>query len=199
MSESVTGHAVRSVRTSFSGRMPSGSELARAVVAMTFTSAIGTLTGHPLLGVYLAIGAMWGLLQDLPKPLGSRAIRLLVTATAGGLGTVIGVLAAEDGATPVRGAVLVVVAVLSGVASGSGLLWSVAVPHGHALGDGLMAASLDHSMWFHRPFRADDWVLCDCTSPSASGGRGLATGRFFSQDGKLIASAVQEGVIRVLR
>jgi hypothetical protein len=126
MSESVTGHAVRSVRAFFAGRMPSGSELVRAVVAMTFTSAIGTLTGHPLLGVYLAIGALWGITQDLPKPLGRRAIRLLVTATASGLGTVIGVLAAEDGATPVRGAVLVAVAVLSGVASGSGLLWSVA-------------------------------------------------------------------------
>ena len=79
------------------------------------------------------------------------------------------------------------------------MLWSVAIPHGRAVGDGVMAASLDHSMWFHRPFRADDWVLCDCTSPSASGGRGLATGRFFSHDGKLIATAVQEGVIRVLR
>jgi acyl-CoA thioesterase-2 len=79
------------------------------------------------------------------------------------------------------------------------LLWSVAIPHGHALGDGVIAASLDHSMWFHRPFRADDWVLCDCTSPSASGGRGLATGQFFSRDGRLIASAVQEGVVRVLR
>ena len=128
MSESVTGHAVRSVRAFFAGRMPSGSEFARAVVAMTFTSAIGTLAGHPRLGVYLAIGALWGIIQDLPKPLGRRAIRLLVTATATGLGSVIGVLAAEDGA-PVRGAVLVVVAVLSGVASGSGLLWSVAALH----------------------------------------------------------------------
>ena len=79
------------------------------------------------------------------------------------------------------------------------VLWSVAIPHGRSLTDGVMAASLDHSMWFHRPFRADDWVLCDYTSPSASGGRGLATGRFFSRDGRLIASAVQEGVIRVLR
>ncbi|MFY9808592.1 MAG: acyl-CoA thioesterase II [Pseudonocardiaceae bacterium] len=84
-------------------------------------------------------------------------------------------------------------------ASDLSLLWSVAIPHGRALSDGVMAASLDHSMWFHRPFRADDWVLCDCTSPSASGGRGLATGRFFSRDGRLIASAVQEGVVRVLR
>jgi acyl-CoA thioesterase II len=79
------------------------------------------------------------------------------------------------------------------------LLWSVAAPHGHALGQDVMAASLDHAMWFHRPFRADDWVLCDYTSPSATGGRGLATGRFFSRDGKLIASVVQEGVVRVRR
>ncbi|MGH3868593.1 MAG: acyl-CoA thioesterase II [Pseudonocardiaceae bacterium] len=79
------------------------------------------------------------------------------------------------------------------------LLGSVTVPHSRALGQGMMAASLDHAMWFHRPFRADDWVLCDCTSPSAAGGRGLATGQFFSRDGTLIASAVQEGVVRVLR
>jgi acyl-CoA thioesterase-2 len=79
------------------------------------------------------------------------------------------------------------------------LLWSVGAAHGHVLGEDVMAASLDHAMWFHRPFRADDWVLCDYTSPSAAGGRGLATGRFFSRDGMLIASAVQEGVVRVLR
>jgi acyl-CoA thioesterase-2 len=79
------------------------------------------------------------------------------------------------------------------------LLWSVGAPHGHALGQDVMAASLDHAMWFHRPFRTDDWVLCDYTSPSAAGGRGLATGRFFSRGGKLIASVVQEGVVRIRR
>ncbi|MGH4010963.1 MAG: acyl-CoA thioesterase II [Pseudonocardiaceae bacterium] len=77
------------------------------------------------------------------------------------------------------------------------LLWSVAAGHGHAMGQDLVAASLDHAMWFHRPFRADDWVLHDCVSPSATGGRGLATGRFFSRDGRLIASVVQEGLVRV--
>jgi acyl-CoA thioesterase-2 len=54
------------------------------------------------------------------------------------------------------------------------LLSSVSAVHGRALGRGVIAASLDHAMWFHRPFRADDWVLCDYTSPSAAGGRGLA-------------------------
>ncbi len=79
------------------------------------------------------------------------------------------------------------------------VLWSVAAAHGHALGQDVMAASLDHAMWFHRPFQVDDWVLCDYTSPSASGGRGLATGRFFSRDGRLIANVVQEGLVRVRR
>jgi acyl-CoA thioesterase-2 len=79
------------------------------------------------------------------------------------------------------------------------LLFSVAAPHGQVLRQGVIAASLDHAMWFHRPFRADDWLLCDYTSPSASGGRGLATGRFFSRDGRLVASVVQEGVVRVPR
>ncbi|RSM64195.1 acyl-CoA thioesterase II [Kibdelosporangium aridum] len=63
--------------------------------------------------------------------------------------------------------------------------------------DKVIGASLDHAMWFHRPFRADEWFLYDCESPSASGGRGLATGRFFAQDGTLIATVVQEGLLRV--
>ena len=79
------------------------------------------------------------------------------------------------------------------------LLSSVAAPHGRALDEGLMAASLDHAMWFHRPFPADQWVLCDCTSSTATGGRGLATAQFFSRDGRLVATAVQEGLLRILR
>jgi acyl-CoA thioesterase-2 len=63
--------------------------------------------------------------------------------------------------------------------------------------DKVNGASLDHAMWFHRPFRADEWFLYDCSSPSASGGRGLATGRVFAQDGSLIATVVQEGLLRV--
>lgn len=79
------------------------------------------------------------------------------------------------------------------------LLGSVPARHGLDLDQVAMAASLDHAMWFHRPFRADDWVLYDCASPSASGGRGLAVGRFFSRDGRLIATVVQEGLIRIRR
>jgi acyl-CoA thioesterase II len=83
-------------------------------------------------------------------------------------------------------------------ASDMTLLDSVLVYHGLAPGlDPLSMASLDHAMWFHRPFRADDWLLYASESPSASGSRGLATGRFFTQDGRHVASVVQEGMIRV--
>jgi acyl-CoA thioesterase II len=58
-------------------------------------------------------------------------------------------------------------------------------------------ASLDHAMWFERPFRADEWLLYSTRSPSASGGRGLATGRFYRSDGVQVCSVVQEGMIRV--
>lgn len=57
-------------------------------------------------------------------------------------------------------------------------------------------ASLDHSLWFHRPFRADEWWLYDQVSPSASGGRGFSLGRVYTQSGVLGASAAQEGIIR---
>lgn len=84
-------------------------------------------------------------------------------------------------------------------ASDMTLLDSVLSAHGLAWGlDKVMGASLDHAMWFHRPFRADEWVLYDCASPTASGSRGLATGRFFATDGSLLATVVQEGLLRVV-
>ncbi|MFD8756835.1 acyl-CoA thioesterase [Kitasatospora sp. NPDC059577] len=60
----------------------------------------------------------------------------------------------------------------------------------------LLMASLDHAMWFHRPFRADEWLLFAQRSPSSSDGRGLALGEFYDRDGRLVASAVQEALIR---
>ncbi|MFF2744509.1 acyl-CoA thioesterase [Kitasatospora sp. NPDC058048] len=60
----------------------------------------------------------------------------------------------------------------------------------------LLMASLDHAMWFHRPFRADQWLLFAQRSPSSSDGRGLALGEFYDLDGRLVASAVQEALIR---
>ncbi len=61
-----------------------------------------------------------------------------------------------------------------------------------------MAASLDHCMWFHRPFRSDEWLLYDMDSPVAAGARGLARGFFFDRSGRLVASMIQEGLIRAL-
>ena len=70
--------------------------------------------------------------------------------------------------------------------------------HGTSVFDpSLQVASLDHAMWFHRPFRADDWLLYAEDSPSASGGRGFTRGSLFSRDGALVASVAQEGLIRV--
>ncbi|MBL8929459.1 MAG: acyl-CoA thioesterase II [Kineosporiaceae bacterium] len=62
---------------------------------------------------------------------------------------------------------------------------------------GLRVASLDHAMWFHRPARADEWLLVDVTSPSAQGARALGTSRFHTRDGVLVASAAQEGMLRL--
>ncbi|GAA1224764.1 acyl-CoA thioesterase II [Prauserella halophila] len=79
------------------------------------------------------------------------------------------------------------------------LLDSVLAEHGVYWGlDRVLGASLDHALWFHRPFRADNWFLYDSTSPTASGARGLATGRFLAHDGSHIATVVQEGLVRVL-
>jgi acyl-CoA thioesterase-2 len=72
------------------------------------------------------------------------------------------------------------------------------LPHGIHFAEGnVQLASLDHAMWFHRPFRADDWLLYAMESPNAFGGRGLALGKFFTRDGALVASTAQEGVVRV--
>jgi len=79
------------------------------------------------------------------------------------------------------------------------LLDSVVLPHQLDWDDPrIMMASLDHAMWFHRPFRADQWFLYDQYSPTASGARGLAIGHIFSADGHLSVSVVQEGLVRMV-
>ena len=60
----------------------------------------------------------------------------------------------------------------------------------------IQMASLDHAMWFHHPFEMDDWLLYAQESPSASGARGFNRGAFYTRDGKLVASVVQEGLMR---
>jgi acyl-CoA thioesterase-2 len=76
------------------------------------------------------------------------------------------------------------------------LLDTVLAPHGVCGGsERVLGARLDHALWFHRPFRADEWMLYDCASPTASGSRGMATGRFFTRAGRLVATVMQEGVV----
>ncbi|HIF9335708.1 TPA: acyl-CoA thioesterase II, partial [Photobacterium damselae] len=60
-----------------------------------------------------------------------------------------------------------------------------------------IVVTIDHSMWFHRPFRMDEWLLYVIDSPSASGGRGLVRGEIYNQQGELVASAVLEGLMRM--
>jgi len=82
-------------------------------------------------------------------------------------------------------------------ASDMSLLDTATLPHAIAWNDrNYQMASLDHAMWFHRPFRADDWLLYAQTSPSASGARGFCMGHLFTRDGTLVVSVVQEGLVR---
>lgn len=83
-------------------------------------------------------------------------------------------------------------------ASDMSLLETCLAPHGISWFSGdLQVASLDHAMWFHRPFRMDEWLLYAQDSPSGSSGRGLNRGNVFTQDGRLVASVAQEALIRM--
>jgi acyl-CoA thioesterase-2 len=85
-------------------------------------------------------------------------------------------------------------------ASDYGLLGTALQPHARTVrDDDMQAATLDHVLWFHRPFRADEWLLYAMDSPVAAGARGFTRGTFFTRDGVLVASAAQEGLMRVRR
>ncbi|HEX2201747.1 MAG TPA: acyl-CoA thioesterase II [Longimicrobium sp.] len=85
-------------------------------------------------------------------------------------------------------------------ASDYGLLGTALLPHGLSfMMRGLQAASLDHAVWFHRPFRVDDWLLYATDSPAAAAARGFTRGSLFTRDGVLVASTVQEGLLRLRR
>ena len=82
-------------------------------------------------------------------------------------------------------------------ASDFGLLGTSMLPHGVSFAQkDMQVTSLDHAIWFHRPFRIDEWLLYDMDSPSASGGRGFNRGNIFNQQGQLVASVCQEALIR---
>ena len=77
------------------------------------------------------------------------------------------------------------------------LLETATLPHGLSYRSGdVTLASIDHGMWFHRPLRVDEWLLYALVSPSSSGARGLAFGRIFDRQGRLVASTAQEGLMR---
>jgi acyl-CoA thioesterase-2 len=86
--------------------------------------------------------------------------------------------------------------VLLAFVSDMSLLDTALLPHGKSIFSQVQVASLDHAMWFHRPFRADDWLLYVQDSPSASGARGFNRGAIYTRDGLLVASVTQEGLIR---
>ena len=78
------------------------------------------------------------------------------------------------------------------------LVGTTTFPHAISyLQKNVQMASLDHALWFHRPFRVDEWLLYSCDSPTAQGARGLARGMIYSLDGRLVASTAQEGLIRL--
>ena len=86
---------------------------------------------------------------------------------------------------------------LLGYASDFNFLPTALQPHGVGfLEPGMQVATIDHSMWFHRPFRMDDWLLYASESPVAAGSRGLASGRFFTREGLLATTVVQEALIK---
>jgi acyl-CoA thioesterase-2 len=79
------------------------------------------------------------------------------------------------------------------------LLGTSTLPHGLPFGRGhVIMASLDHALWFHRNIRIDEWLLYAMDSPNASGARGFARGQFFTEDGSMVASSAQEGLVRVV-
>jgi acyl-CoA thioesterase II len=83
-------------------------------------------------------------------------------------------------------------------ASDYGLLGTALQPHGVApRSPSLQLATLDHALWMHRPFRADEWLLYAMDSPAAAGARGFARGAFYSRQGQLVASVAQEGLMRM--
>lgn len=135
-----------------------------------------------------------GWMAELPRPLDIRLIDEPIWSPnrAGASDQPVRLWLRADGTLP--GDRLLHVCLLT-YASDLTLLGSVVARHDPPAGR-LQLASLDHAMWFHEPFRADEWLLYSCWSPAASGGRGLGSGRFFTADGRHVATTMQEGLVR---
>jgi acyl-CoA thioesterase-2 len=151
----------------------------------------------PGLGEHIARTGEGGWLSGVPRPIDMRFVDepLWSPNRKGASDSPVRVWMRADGSLPADR--LLHVCLLT-YASDMTLLGSVIARHDVSAKD-VQMASLDHAMWFHRPFRADEWLLYTCYSPTASGSRGLATGRFTMQDGRLVATTVQEGLLRLPR
>jgi acyl-CoA thioesterase II len=151
----------------------------------------------PTIGDRVAAGGDAGWLARTPRPIDMRFVDepIWSSARAGASDEPVRVWMRADGTLPDDR--LLHVCLLT-YASDMTLLGSVLARHDIPSGK-IQMASLDHAMWFHRPFRADEWLLYTCYSPTASGSRGLATGKFTTLDGRLIATTVQEGLVRLPR
>jgi acyl-CoA thioesterase-2 len=149
----------------------------------------------PDMGQRVASGRSAGWLSEIPRPLDIRFVEEPVWSAerSGPSDAPMRVWMRADGKLPSDR--LLHVCLLT-YASDMTLLSSVIARH-DLRSTQLQMASLDHAMWFHRPFRADEWLLYTCYSPTASGSRGLATGRFTTEDGRLVATTVQEGLVRL--
>ena len=131
---------------------------------------------------------------DQPRPIDLRYVDMAPMERAGRIATTQQVWLRVNGVLPDDP---VLHACLLTYASDMTLLDTVGLPHGLDWDDeDVQMASLDHAMWFHRPFRADGWLLYDQHTPSTSNARGLATGSIYTQAGDLAVSVVQEGLIR---
>jgi len=140
---------------------------------------------------------MLGDLYDRPRPIDLRYVDAAPTERTGPLPPFQRVWLRADGTLPDDP--LLHACILT-YASDMTLLDTTLLPHGFTFHDrGLQMASLDHAMWFHRPFRADEWLLYNQGTPSTHGGRGLAYGSIFTRNGQLAVVVVQEGLIRTGR
>jgi acyl-CoA thioesterase-2 len=132
---------------------------------------------------------------DRPHPIDQRHIGELPFSHRAGKEPVQRLWIRADGTLP---ADPLLHACIATYASDMSLFDTILAPHDVNWDDAnFMGASLDHCMWFHRPFRADEWLLYDMDSPSAYGARGLARGFLFTREGELVVSMVQEGLMRL--
>jgi len=134
---------------------------------------------------------------ERPRPIDTRYVDLMPAERTGPQGNGQRVWLRADGTLPDDPVLHTCVLTY---ASDMTLLDTTLLPHGLSWHDNLVQmASLDHAMWFHRPFRADQWLLYDQSTPSTSNARGLAEGRIYTAEGRLAVSVVQEGLIRKVR